>query len=292
MVARHGHFRPSGIETYLKCPFLFFGQQTLKLEGSPKAPEWRINHLLAGTIVHETLRQWGNAPKTPIAEVLADVFDEMCERESIQPSFRTAVTFNNMRADLEAFAREEQGRLGPEVCERLFETTVEFVEEQAGDESFQIRGRIDRYELFEENLAVVVDYKYSAKAGMDKLLKAHNEGRLVQGALYLTGLEQVRGVKPAGIRYLGLRGDVNRVGWISRELGEGTTSGREQLVSPENLLRSSSGRKRQALGLSRKSAPAAWRPLRTTWTPAAAIANCETFAVSAHDANSQPSPSD
>jgi len=177
----------------------------------------------------------GNAPKTPIAEVLADVFGEMCERESIQPSFRTAVTFNNMRADLEAFAREEQERLGPEVCERLFETTVEFVEEQAGDESFQIRGRIDRYELFEENLAVVVDYKYSAKAGMDKLLKAHNEGRLVQGALYLTGLEQVRGVKPAGIRYLGLRGDVNRVGWISRELGEGTTSGREQLVSPEEL---------------------------------------------------------
>lgn len=235
IVARHGHFRPSSIETYLKCPFLFFGQQTLKLEGSPEAPEWRINHLLAGTIVHETLRQWANAPEMPIAEVLADVFGEVCERESIQPSFRTAVTFNNMRADLEAFAREERERLGPDVRERLFETTVEFVEEEAGDESFQVRGRIDRYELFEENLAVVVDYKYSAKAGMEKLIKAHNEGRLVQGALYLTGLEQVRGVKPAGIRYLGLRGDVNRIGWVSTELGEAAVSGKERSVSPEEL---------------------------------------------------------
>ena len=235
MLARHARFRPSGIETYLKCPFLFFGQQTLELQGSPEAPEWRINHLLAGTIVHETLRLWSNAPETPIADVLAEVFSETCEQESIQPSFRTAVTFNNMRADLEAFAREEQERLGPEVRERLFETTVEFVEEEAGDESFQVRGRIDRYELFEENLAVVVDYKYSAKAGMDRLLKAHEEGRLVQGALYLTGLEQVRGVKPAGIRYLGLRGDVNRIGWVSTELGDETLSGKEQPVSPDEL---------------------------------------------------------
>jgi ATP-dependent helicase/DNAse subunit B len=235
MVARHDHFRPSAIETYLKCPYLFFGKHTLKLEGPPDPPEWRINALLSGTIVHETLQRWGDTPETPIAEVLSDVFDKICDRESIQPTFRTAVTFNNLRADLERFAREEASRGGTDVRERLFETKVEFVVEAPEGEPFQLNGRIDRYELFEQNLAVVVDYKYSSKGGMDKLAAAHEHGRLVQGALYLLGLEQARGVKPGGIRYWGLRGDTTRVGWISAELVAQPLEGREQPVSPDDL---------------------------------------------------------
>ena len=235
MLALHAHFRPSAVETYLKCPFLFFGQHTLKLEGFPEDPEWRITNLLAGTMVHETLRRWGNSPETPIADVLAKVFEDTCDRESIQRSFRTAVTFNNLRADLEAFAREEEKRLGSLTRERLFETPVEFIEKPEGGEPFQLRGRIDRYELFEENLAVVVDYKYTGKTSMAKLAAAHEEGRLVQGALYLIGLEHVLGVKPAGIRYWGLRGDTTRVGWISSELVGEMVEGRERLVSPEEL---------------------------------------------------------
>ena len=235
MLARHGHFRPSSIETYLQCPFQFFGRDTLKLEGPPDASEWRITNLLSGTIVHETLQRWGNTPGEPIAAVLSEVFNEICDRESIQPSFRTAVTFNNLRADLENFAQQEASRDGATVRERLFETKVEFVVEAPEQEPFQLNGRIDRYELFEENLAVVVDYKYSAKAGMDKLAAAHEQGRRVQGALYLLGLEQVRGVKPGGIRYWGLRGDTTRVGWISTELGGEALDGKEKPVSPGEL---------------------------------------------------------
>ena len=235
MATRHAHFRPTAIETYLKCPYLFFGKHTLKLEGPPEPPEWRINSLLSGSIVHETLQRWGDTPETPIAEVLSEVFDGICDRHAIQPTFRTAVTFNNLRADLERFAREEASRGGGDVRERLFETKVEFVVEVPEGEPFQLNGRIDRYELFQQNLAVVVDYKYSSKGGMDKLATAHEEGRLVQGALYLLGLEQARGVKPGGIRYWGLRGDTTRVGWISAELAGEPLEGREQPVSPDDL---------------------------------------------------------
>lgn len=235
MLALHGHFRPSAVETYLKCPFLFFGQHTLKLEGAPEDPEWRINNLLAGTMVHETLRRWGHSPETPIADVLAEVFEDTCDRESIQRSFRTAVMFNNLRADLEAFAREEEKRPGSVARKRLFETPVGFIEEPQDGEPFQLLGRIDRYELLEENLAVVVDYKYTGKTGMNKLAAAHEEGRLVQGSLYLIGLEQVLGIKPAGIRYWGLRGGIARVGWISDELAGETVEGRERMVPPEDL---------------------------------------------------------
>lgn len=235
MLALHGHFRPSAVETYLKCPFLFFGQHTLKLEGAPDDPEWRINNLLAGTIVHETLRRWGDSPDTPIADVLAEVFEDTCQRESIQRSFRTAVTFNNLRVDLEAFACEEEKRLGSVPRKSLFETPVGFIEETEGGVAFQLRGRIDRYELFDQNVAVVVDYKYIGKTGIDKLAAAHEEGRLVQGALYLIGLEQVLGVKPGGIRYWGLRGDTIRVGWISDELKGEIADDKERVVSPEEL---------------------------------------------------------
>ena len=127
--------------------------------------------------------------------------------------------FNNLRADLEAFAHVEEKCLGSGARERFFETPVGFIEEPEDGEPFQVRGRIDRYELLEENLALVVDYKYTGQTGMDKLAAAHEEGRLVQGALYLIGLEQVLGVKTAGIRYWGLRGGITRVGWISDELG-------------------------------------------------------------------------
>ncbi len=235
MLALHKHFWPSAVETYLKCPFLFFGQHTLKLEGAPEDPEWRITNLLVGTMVHETLRRWVNSPETPIANLLSEVFEDACDRESIQWSFRTAVTFNTLRADLEAFAREEEKRLGTVERECLLETPVGFIEEPAGGEPFQLRGRIDRYELFEENLAVVVDYKYTGKTSMAKLAAAHEEGRLIQGALYLIGLEQVLGVKPAGIRYWGLRGDTTRVGWISNELAGEMLEGRERVVPSEEL---------------------------------------------------------
>ena len=235
MLALHGHFQPSAVETYLKCPFLFFGQHSLKLEGFPEDPEWRIDNLLAGTMVHETLRRWVHSPETPIADVLAEVFEDTCQRESIQRSFRTAVMFNNLNADLEAFAHEEEKRLGSGASERFFETPVGFIEEPEDGEPFQVRGRIDRYELLVENLALVVDYKYTGKTGMDKLAAAHEEGRLVQGALYLIGLEQVLGVKPAGIRYWGLRGGITRVGWISDELGGEMVEDRERIVAPEEL---------------------------------------------------------
>ncbi|MDA1315544.1 MAG: PD-(D/E)XK nuclease family protein [Acidobacteria bacterium] len=237
MMARHAHFRPSSIETYLKCPFLFFGQHTLKLEGPPDPPERRINSLVSGTIVHQTLQGWAAVPETPIAEVLSEVFATVCDRESIQTTFQTAVTFNSLRADLDRFAREEQGRGASNARERLLEAAVEFVVEDPGEAPFQLHGRIDRYELFDRNLAVVVDYKYSSKGGMAKLATAHKEGRLVQGALYLLGLEQARGVKPGGIRYWGLRGDTTRVGWISDELAEEPDEGGEQEVSPEELQR-------------------------------------------------------
>ena len=219
MLALHGHFQPSAVETYLKCPFLFFGQHSLKLEGLPEAPEWRINNLLAGTMVHETLRRWGPSSERPIADVLAEVFEDTCQRGSIQRSFRTALMFNNLCADLEAFAHEEEKRLGSGARERFFETPVGFIEEPEDGEPIQVRGRIDRYELLEENLALVVDYKYTGQTGMDKLAAAHEAGRLVQGSLYLIGLEQVLGVRPIGIRYWGLRGGITRVGWISDELG-------------------------------------------------------------------------
>ena len=238
MMARHAHFRPSSIETYLKCPFLFFGQHTLKLEGLPEAPERRINSLVSGTIVHETLQEWAAATERPIAAVLSEVFARVCDRESIQPTFRTALTFNNLRADLERFAREEEeGRAAGNVRERMLETEVEFVVEDPGEEPFQLHGRIDRYELFEQNLAVVVDYKYTSKGGMAKLATAHKEGRLVQGALYLLGIEKARGVKPGGIRYWGLRGDTTRVGWISDELAAELVQGGEQEVSADELRR-------------------------------------------------------
>jgi ATP-dependent helicase/DNAse subunit B len=91
--------------------------------------------------------------------------------------------------------------------------------EEAGEEPFRVTGRIDRYEVSDSGAAVVVDYKYSRPARLQKLIQEHERGFRLQGPLYLLGLERQMGHTPAGMVFYGLRGETSRRGWYISGIG-------------------------------------------------------------------------
>jgi ATP-dependent helicase/DNAse subunit B len=50
--------KPTALESYLQCPFQFFGRHTLRLKGAPLRPEERLDFPTRGRIVHGVIAEW------------------------------------------------------------------------------------------------------------------------------------------------------------------------------------------------------------------------------------------
>jgi ATP-dependent helicase/DNAse subunit B len=99
------------------------------------------------------------------------------------------------------------------------------------NDSLQITGKIDRLDSSPEGLAYVLDYKYSLpKTVAEKL----DDPNLLQAPLYVMAAKEQFGLKPAGMFYVGIKGDTRYAGW-----SDGSAPGFEQLAArpfPENWL--------------------------------------------------------
>ena len=215
---KHDHFSPSSLEHFLQCPYQFFARRTLELETRPPPPDQRIDPLLMGTVIHRTIAQWTGDSTQAIATVFDRVFDETCEQAGVWQNFRTALIRTNMLADLERFAREESEASKPELQERKTEEKFEYTVDDGEHLPFRITGRIDRYDVLEGNFGLVVDYKYSSETRIRRLIDEHDAGAKVQAQIYLLGLERARGVRPAGMRFWGLRDKTTVRGWVVKDL--------------------------------------------------------------------------
>ncbi|MBI3694079.1 MAG: PD-(D/E)XK nuclease family protein [Acidobacteria bacterium] len=211
---RHRHFGPSALDQYLQCPFLFFAQRTLKLAGPPAKPEDRVDALLKGKVIHLTLARWASEGAGEIRPVFEQVFAEMCEQEGIRLNFPAEALRMQLLDDLERFVEQERQRglpagFRPGPPEKEFR----FVVEGGAEGPFEVTGRIDRHEISDVGAAVVVDYKYSTKERIQKLIEEHEQGERLQGLLYLLGLERELGLAPAGLVFYGVRQEPSRRGW-------------------------------------------------------------------------------
>ncbi len=200
---QHHTLSPSGVEKFLQCPFQFFGANTLKLKPRPAAPRDRLNVLLQGSIVHRVLRELTEKPLLGF-EWFEVVFEEECRRARVLPGYRTEAVRIQMRRELERLMQDDSFPAGwTRRAEQAFVMTV--------DERLAIRGRMDRLETNAANRAVVIDYKYSKQS--KKTVREHNDGTRVQAGLYLLAAEKALGHEPAGMFYVGLRGEIEWHGW-------------------------------------------------------------------------------
>jgi RecB family exonuclease len=212
---------PTALESYLQCPFQYFGRRTLRLEKPPAVPEKRLDALAEGGIVHAVLAELyrGNQP---LEAVFERVFRDTCEKQRIPASYRTESRRHRLFLDLRTFLAEPSQERAPEI--RVEETFAFELEP-----GLTISGRIDRLDLTGDGRAVVIDYKYSTAQKTKAKLEDPN---LLQPPLYLIAVERAFGLRPAGFFYYGLRGGVQRSGW-------------EEPIAPE-WLEQAAARSRQA----------------------------------------------
>ncbi len=243
-----GPVSASRLESYAKCPYLFYLKRVMGLE-APQEPEalQTLMPMARGEVIHEVLkaflRKHGGeelpvsdkeilraslvATAGPILEKarpagMRDLLWEI-EREGLERILINWLDFEKDRAGMRpAFLERPFGRFNP--SESYPELTI-----LAGRHKFVFRGRIDRIDLSENGtLARVIDYKTGKlPETMEKrtrpLLMA---GEKMQIAIYrqiLRSLEGLELVEEIIGEYLHLRpwgGQVVRCSFASKELKE------------------------------------------------------------------------
>ncbi|MBY0507648.1 MAG: PD-(D/E)XK nuclease family protein [Bryobacteraceae bacterium] len=203
LAARHATASPSSLESFLQCPFQFFGRYTLRLKPPPAEPGERLDALAQGTIIHEVLHRLAARGPQSFDELFDQVYERICEERNIPPGYLAEIERLKMLRDLHSFEREFRPATGgkPHLEQRL-----EFP--LAGD--LQIRARIDRYDVFPEGTVAAYDYKYSKAANVTK---RQDSEQYVQGGLYLLGLQRTLGLAPRSFHYVALRDSAKISGW-------------------------------------------------------------------------------
>jgi ATP-dependent helicase/DNAse subunit B len=223
----------SGLEMFQECPFRYFAGRVLKLNPRPPRPEDRLDFLLRGTIVHETLARIGD-----VEQVFAETFEAHCRNAVVPEGYRKEYFRLQMLEDLRTFLRESN----LPVC-------VRSLHEQQFNvplaEGARLRGRIDRIDIREDGRALIIDYKYSRA---DRIRSLVQDDAGLQGPLYVLAAQKQWDLRVAGMYFCGVRRDprfqhvtiagwsvpgaeiVNRTGALTAEWVEQARGRAEQLA--------------------------------------------------------------
>ncbi|MBZ5674373.1 MAG: PD-(D/E)XK nuclease family protein [Acidobacteriia bacterium] len=205
-LSAHKTLSPTGIESFLQCPFQFFASKTLRLRRRPPQPRDRLDLLLQGSILHRALAEWTRAPLLGAA-ILDEVFEEECSRVRVPEGYRTEAVRLELMRHFRGFLDDTQLAL------RGWSTRVEENFSYPLNPLVSITGRIDRLDVGPGNQALVIDYKYSAGNKIRERVEDTGGGHLVQGGLYLAAAQRTFGLDPVAMLFCGLKKDVTWDGW-------------------------------------------------------------------------------
>jgi ATP-dependent helicase/DNAse subunit B len=194
----------SRLEAYRTCPFLFFVGSVLHLE--PRAePAEGLDARQLGSIYHRILEQLYQRVDDPadleqllaaLPDVARAVLDEAPGREGFREtawwSQTRAEILEDVRRSLQALARI-QGDFIPSQYEAPFGLRAQPVlVVRDGDDSFRLRGLIDRVDRTPDGRLRVIDYKTGGPASYNK--KAVTEGKKIQLPLYALAARDALGL--------------------------------------------------------------------------------------------------
>jgi len=201
---------PTGIESFLQCPFQFFASKTLRLRRRPAAPRDRLDLLLQGSILHRALAEWTRAPLLGSA-ILDEIFEEECTRLRVPEGYRTEAIRLELMRHFRGFLDDRQFELRG--WSARIETRVEEKFSYPLNPLVNITGRIDRIDVSPGNQGLIIDYKYSAGNKIRERVEDTGDGHLVQGGLYLAAAARTFGLDPVAMLFCGLKKDVTWDGW-------------------------------------------------------------------------------
>jgi ATP-dependent helicase/DNAse subunit B len=213
----HKTLSPTGIESFLQCPFQFFASKTLRLRRRPPVPRDRLDVLLQGSILHRALAEWTRAPLLGPA-ILNENFEQECALRRVPEGYRTEAVRLELMRNFQGFLEDTQFGL------RNWSMRVEEKFSYPLNPLVSITGRIDRLDVGPANQALVIDYKYSAGNKIKERVDDTGEGHLVQGGLYLAAAARSFGLNPVAMLFCGLKKDVTWDGWHVSVPGLGSLS--------------------------------------------------------------------
>jgi len=196
----------SRLEAYRICPFFFFVGSALGVEPR-KEPSEGLDVRQLGNIYHRIFEELYQAPEVndpadleqllaALAAVAARVLDEAPQREGFRETAwwtqTRAEIIENVHRSLEALA-DVQGDFVPYLYEPPFGLrNCPALLVRDGDDSFRLRGFIDRVDRAPDGRVRVIDYKTSGPHGFTR--RAVAEGKKLQLSLYALAARDALGL--------------------------------------------------------------------------------------------------
>jgi ATP-dependent helicase/DNAse subunit B len=197
----------SRIEQFLHCPFGLFASSTLKLAEPPCKPWDRLDLLAQGTIAHLAAEHHFR-DGIAIQEAFEMAFAQVCADKRVPDGYRTEAVRLELQHNMELLARRNNlpAWLHSEF-ERTFEIPIA--------DGLSLRGKIDRLEVDSAGRALIVDYKYQKPERLKETVARHEDGKAVQGGVYLVAAEAL-GYQPVGMVFAAFKETYDVRGWVQR----------------------------------------------------------------------------
>jgi ATP-dependent helicase/DNAse subunit B len=220
LAAHHQRLSVSALEDLAQCRFRFFAGRTLGLKARPERPEQRLQPKISGLILHQALEDWLNINRQgDFVELFETAFDRMCREKHLPAGFRLEVERIGLRETARKVNATE--RWTPESSEAEVEMALNF------PGGVTVNCRVDRIDRLNATDCVIVDYKSSKTANVEKLVESKVK---LQGPLYALAAREQLGLRTVAMMYVAVRED-KRFGW-----GEVPGSGLELNAIPPNWM--------------------------------------------------------
>ncbi|MDR3719575.1 MAG: PD-(D/E)XK nuclease family protein [Bryobacteraceae bacterium] len=233
LAAQHRSFSPTGLETFLECPFQFFAGRTLKLEDPPPAPAERFDALARGTLVHALLAQYHRL-HGDLLEMFHKEWERTLAKLRVPLGYRLELDRILIERSLRMYASGAPEHAGWEQhMEENFQLPI--AGSQAGP--LEVHGRIDRYEVASNNDCVVYDYKFSRPSSVGSIVKDETMGRGLQAGIYLQAVRR-KALRPVSFYYVAVKSACEMKGWDSQADLEAlmTSAGEQAARAADEIL--------------------------------------------------------
>ena len=199
----HEHFSPTGLETFLECPFHFFAQYSLKIADPPASPENRFDALERGKLVHAVLAQYHRLGGNLLTRFESEWFRTLAKLR-VPTSYRLELERARILRSLRMYAANPPLQAGwAQYMEERFELPLG---------AAVVRGRIDRYEVADSGECVLYDYKFSRPSSVASIVRKESKGRGLQAGLYLLAVQR-KSLHPMAFYYVAVKGACELKGW-------------------------------------------------------------------------------
>ena len=191
----------TALEDLAQCRFKFFSSRTLRLEAAPERPGERLQPKITGSILHQALEKWQTSQHRDFVELYEEAFEDACREYRLPPGYRLEVERIQYREIADKIRAIEKWHPDSSDAE------VEIILDLPG--GITAKGRIDRIDHFGQTDCVIVDYKSSKTANVERLVESKTK---LQGPLYALAVRQRLDLHPVAMVYWAVRED-ELYGW-------------------------------------------------------------------------------